>query len=84
MFLSSVCEVISVIMLLSMWTFSALHLLGLCKKINTTSSSHMQVKTCSLSTVSIIPPAGMWEQKQKCRDSLQHNNNVTMSIMISK
>lgn len=70
-----------------MWTFSALHFLGLCKKINfpsSTSPSHMQVKTYSVSAVSMIPLVGIWKQKQICRDILQYNNYITMSITVSK
>lgn len=84
--LSALCELTPVIILLPLWIFSALHFLGFCKKANlpsATSPSHRHVKTYSLSTVSIIPPASAWEQKQICRDILQYNNNVTMSTIIS-
>lgn len=70
-----------------MWTFSALHSLGLCKKTslpNATSLSDMQVKTYSQCTVFIILPSSIWKLKQICREILQYSDNVTMSAIISK
>lgn len=70
-----------------MWTFSAFHSLGLCKKTrlpNATSLSDMQVKTYSQSTVFIILPSNIWELKQIYKKILQYSENATMSTIISK
>lgn len=67
------------IMLLPMWTFSALNSPGLCKKTNlsnATSLPDMQVKTYSQSTVFIIRPSSIWEIS---RYAEKFCNIVTMS-----